>query len=129
MVWRIREEEEEGEGEGYLLNGLVRNHHHHHLTLFLDPCKCQSFHLYCFLWLDLSFVPLFSLIEQLWMNGNHKVGNFMGYEGLRSVLKFRSREWLTFGTLHESWMCFLQILTQMRARNLLDIYFLKASTF
>ena len=53
----------------------------------------------------------------------------MGYKGLKSVMEFRSREWLSFETLHESWMSFLQLLTQMRYTHVLDKYVLRVSTF
>ena len=49
------------------------------------------------------------------MDGNDKVGNFMSCKVLKSVVEFRSREWLSFETLHESWISFLQLLTQMRS--------------
>ena len=59
------------------------------------------------------------------MKGNHKVGNFMGYKGLKCVMEFRSCEWLSFGIL--TWK--LELLTQMKSRHIFGYTCLKSIDF
>ena len=52
----------------------------------LDLCKCLSSLFYVIRWLDLEYYPMFFMFDEVWREGNHKVGNNMTFLSPKSVI-------------------------------------------